>query len=120
MVGGMRQEDIGDDEVARDYDRSDGDMFAAGGLGPTVDRLAELAGSGGAVEVALGSGRGAVPPGQGGVPVTGIELSQPMLNQLRTKADEDTIPVIRGDMAPARAPGGFSLVYLVYNTIRNM
>jgi SAM-dependent methyltransferase len=120
MVGGMRQEDIWDDEVARDYDRSDGDMFTAGVLGPTVDRLAELAGSGRALEFAIGTGRVAVPLAQRGVPVTGIELSQPMLNQLRTKADEDTIPVIRGDMATTRAPGEFSLVYLVYNTIGNL
>ncbi len=38
-----------------------------------------------------------------GVPVTGIELSRPMIGQLRTKADEAAIPVIAGDMATARA-----------------
>ncbi|HXP54236.1 MAG TPA: class I SAM-dependent methyltransferase, partial [Streptosporangiaceae bacterium] len=116
----MRQEDIWDDEVARDYDRSDSDMFAAGVLGPTVDRLAGLAGSGRALEFAVGTGRVAIPLAQRGVPVTGIELSAPMISQLRTKADEDAVPVVHGDMATTRVPGEFSLVYLVYNTIGNL
>src|SRR6201995_1757762 len=116
----MRQEDIWDDEVARDYDRSDSDMFAAGVLGPTVDRLAGLAGAGRALEVAVGTGRGGIPLAQRGVPVTGIELSAPMISQLRTKADEDAVPVVHGDMATTRVPGEVSLVYLVYNTIGNL
>lgn len=36
----------------------------------------------------------AVPLSQRGVPATGIELSRPMIDQLRTKADEATIPVV--------------------------
>ena len=120
MVGRMRQEDIWDAEVARDYDRSDGGMFTAEVLGPTVDRLAGLAGSGRALEFAIGTGRVAVPLAARGVPVTGIELSQPMISQLREKADEAAIPVINGDMATSRAPGEYSLVYLVYNTIGNL
>jgi SAM-dependent methyltransferase len=120
MVGRMRQEDIWDAEVARDYDRSDGGMFGPEVLGPTVDRLAGLAGSGRALEFAIGTGRVAVPLAERGVPVTGIELSQPMISQLREKADEAAIPVINGDMATARAPGEYSLVYLVYNTIGNL
>jgi SAM-dependent methyltransferase len=120
MVGGMRQEDIWDAEVARDYDRSDSGMFAPEALGPAVDRLAELAGPGRALEFAIGTGRVAVPLAERGVPVTGIELSQPMIGQLREKAGETEIPVINGDMATARAPGEYSLVYLFYNTIGNL
>jgi SAM-dependent methyltransferase len=52
--------------------------------------------------------------------VSGIEFSEAMLGQLRTKADADTIPVVVGDMATTRAPGEFTLVYLVYNTISNL
>ena len=54
------------------------------------------------------------------MPVTGIELSIPMIDELRTKIDEGTIPVVVGDMATARAPGEFTLVYLVFNTISNL
>ena len=50
-------------------------MFAPEVLGPTVDRLAELAGDGRALEFAIGTGRVAVPLAERGVPVTGIELS---------------------------------------------
>jgi SAM-dependent methyltransferase len=92
-------------------------MFAPEVLGPTVDRLAEVAGDGRALEFAIGTGRVAVPLAQRGVPVTGIELSRPMIAQLRTKADETAIPVVAGDMATARAPGAYTLVYLVYNAI---
>jgi len=92
-------------------------MFAPEVLGPTLDRLAELAGKGRALEFAIGTGRIAVPLAQRGVPVTGIELSGPMIEQLRTKANETAIPVIAGDMATTRAPGTYSLVYLVYNAI---
>lgn len=118
--GGMRQEEIWGVETARSYDTPGTGMFAPEVLGPTVDRLAELAAGGAALEFAIGTGRVAVPLAERGVPVTGIELSRPMVDQLRTKADEATIPVIVGDMATARAPGRFSLVYLVYNTIGNL
>jgi SAM-dependent methyltransferase len=95
-------------------------MFAPDVLGPTVDRLAELAEGGRALELAIGTGRVGVPLSERGVPVTGIELSEPMVGVLRTKVGEETIPVVLGDMATVRAPGEFTLVYLVYNTIANL
>jgi SAM-dependent methyltransferase len=116
----MRQEDIWDHEVAQEYDTPGTGMFSPEVLGPTVDRLAELAGDGRALEFAIGTGRVAVPLAQRGVQVTGIELSGPMIEQLRAKADEAAIPVIAGDMATTRAPGSYALVYLVYNTISNL
>jgi SAM-dependent methyltransferase len=120
IVDGMRQEEIWDADVARSYDTPGSGMFAPQILGPMVDRLAELAGGGRALEFAIGTGRVAVPLVERGVPVTGIELSRPMIEQLRTKADETTITVVIGNMATATAPGGYSLVYLVYNTISNL
>ncbi|TDD11530.1 class I SAM-dependent methyltransferase [Nonomuraea deserti] len=114
------QERIWDAEAAQSYDTPGTGMFASEVLEPTVDRLAELAGGGRALEFAIGTGRVAVPLAERGVPVTGIELSRPMIEQLRTKVDEATIPVITGDMATASAPGPYSLVYLVFNTISNL
>jgi SAM-dependent methyltransferase len=116
----MRQEDIWDQEAAQAYDTPGTGMFAPDVLGPAVDRLADLAGDGRALEFAIGTGRVAIPLAQRGVPVTGIELSRPMIEQLRTKAAETAIPVIAGDMATARAPGAYTLVYLVFNTISNL
>lgn len=116
----MQQEGIWDGDAAQRYDTPGTGMFAPEILGPTVNRLAELAGGGAALEFAIGTGRVAVPLVERGVPVTGIELSLPMINQLRTKVDEATIPVIVGDMAISVAPGKYTLVYLVYNTISNL
>ena len=116
----LRQDQIWDDEAAAGYDTPGTGMFAPEVLGPTVDRLAALAEGGRALELAIGTGRVAVPLAERGVPVTGIELSAPMVARLREKADEATIPVVMGDMATARAEGSFRLVYLVFNTISNL
>ncbi|WP_330341915.1 class I SAM-dependent methyltransferase [Streptomyces sp. NBC_00557] len=116
----MEQERIWDAAAAQRYDTPGTGMFAPEVLTPTVTRLAELAEGGAALEFAIGTGRVAVPLAERGVRVTGIELSGPMVEQLRTKADEATIPVVMGDMATTRAPGTYSLVYLVYNTISNL
>jgi SAM-dependent methyltransferase len=115
----MHQE-IWNAETAARYDTPGTGMFAADVLQPTVDRLTELAAGGRALEFAIGTGRVAIPLAERGVPVTGIELSQPMIDRLRTKADDAAIPVIAGDMATARAPGEYTLAYLVYNTISNL
>ncbi|MEU3098432.1 class I SAM-dependent methyltransferase [Streptomyces sp. NPDC006967] len=116
----MKQEEIWNADAARRYDTPGTGMFAPEVLGPAVDRLARLAGEGAALEFAVGTGRVAVPLAGRGVPVTGIELSPPMVAQLRTKADESAIPVVIGDMATTTAPGEYTLVYLVYNTISNL
>jgi SAM-dependent methyltransferase len=114
----MRQ-NWGVDAAAR-YDTPGTGMFAPEVLGPTVDRLAALAGDGRALELAIGTGRVAIPLRERGVRVTGIELYTAMIDRLRAKVDEATIPVIAGDMATAVAPGEYSLVYLVFNTISNL
>jgi SAM-dependent methyltransferase len=116
----MRPEEIWDDAAAQRYDTPGTGMFAPEVLGPAVDRLASLAGDGRALEFAIGTGRVAIPLAERGVPVTGIELSGPMIGQLRAKAGAAAIPVIAGDMATATAPGAYTLVYLVYNTISNL
>ena len=116
----VRQDELWDADAAGRYDTPGTGMFAPEVIGPTVARLAELAGDGRALEFAIGTGRVAVPLTEAGVPVTGIELSDPMIDQLRTKVDEATIPVVVGDMATATASGTYTLVYLVFNTIANL
>src|SRR5215471_1833895 len=116
----MRQEEIWDAEAAESYDTPGAGMFSPEVLGPAVDRLAELAGNGRTLEFAIGTGRVAIPLRERGVQVVGIELSPAMVAQLRRKADEATIPVVLGDMATTVAPGSYTLVYLVFNTISNL
>jgi SAM-dependent methyltransferase len=119
-VWGRCQQDIWDEAAARTYDTPGTGMFAPEVLGPTVDRLAELSAGGRALELAIGTGRVAIPLHERGVPVVGIELSGPMIAQLRAKVGEDAIPVVHGDMATTQVEGEFSLVYLVFNSISNL
>jgi SAM-dependent methyltransferase len=114
--------DVWSEETAQAYDADLGAMGSDEVVGATVDRLVELAEGGPVLELAIGTGRIAVPLADRGVAVTGIELSEPMVAQLRLKVDADRVPVVVGDMAHATVPGagGFSLVYLVFNTISNL
>jgi hypothetical protein len=70
----MRQKDIWNCEGAQGYDTPGTGMFAPEVLGPTVDRLAELASDGRALEFAIGTGRVPVPLARRGVPVTGYPV----------------------------------------------
>lgn len=109
-----------DPMVAATYDARVADRFDPDLLAATTGRLAELAGGGAALEFAIGTGRVALPLTERGVEVHGIELSEPMLAELRAKPGGDSIPVTVGDMTSTPVPGTFSLVYLVFNTIGNL
>lgn len=116
----MEQDELWDETAAALYDTPGEGMFSDAVLVPTVEHLAELAGPGPALELAVGTGRVAIPLAARGIPVTGIELSRPMIKRLRDKVGADTIPVVEGDMATTRVAGEFTLVYLVFNTIANL
>ena len=95
-------------------------MFSPERVDPVVDLLVELAGDGRALELAIGTGRIAVPLAQRGVPVHGIELSQAMAARLREKPEAKEIGVTIGDFTSAKADGTFTVAYLVFNTIQNV
>jgi len=105
-------------ETAERYDESTSSYFDPAVIATTVDFLAPLA-SGGALELAIGTGRIALPLAQRGVRVAGIDLSTDMVAQLRKKPGGDAIPVAIGDYATTTIDGPFSLVYLVFNSINN-
>jgi SAM-dependent methyltransferase len=103
-------------EVSQRYDDQ-----LRGDEAETVDFLAGLAGGGSALELAIGTGRIAIPLTQRGVRVDGIELSPDMVARIREKPDGDTVDVTVGDMESASAPRDkYPLVYLVFNTIYNL
>jgi SAM-dependent methyltransferase len=114
--------DVWDDETAASYDSDAASQFAPDVLNPTVDRLERLADGGPALEFAIGTGRVGVALAARGVPVTGIELSEPMVAQLRHKVGEEQLPVVIGNMATTvlADAGTFSVVYLVWNSISNL
>ena len=99
-------------DVAARYDADTADMPVE----PVVEFLLPFAG-GGALELAIGTGRIAVPLADRGVRVAGIDLSPDMVAELRKKTD--AIPVAIGDYATTRVDGEFSLVYIVFNSISN-
>src|SRR5215471_6308711 len=101
--------------VAEGYDADTADMPVE----PVVDFLAELAADGAALELAIGTGRIALPLSERGIRVSGIDLSPDMVAQLRGKAGSESIEVAIGDYATTRVDGEFSLVYIVFNSISN-
>jgi SAM-dependent methyltransferase len=108
------------ERVAANYDDPFDPMFQPAAIDPAVDLLAELAGGGQALELAIGTGRIGLPLSERGVPVHGIELSKAMVARLRNKPGGAAIAVTIGDMATTRVAGTFSVAYLVFNTINNL
>ena len=82
--------------------------------------LAHLADGREALELAVGTGRIAVPLAAAGGRVDGIEISQDMVDRMREKPGGTDIDVTIGDMSVVRTGRTYSLVYLVYNTIGNL
>jgi SAM-dependent methyltransferase len=99
-------------DVAARYDADTADMPVE----PVVEFLLPFAG-GGALELAIGTGRIAVPLADRGTRVAGVDLSPDMVAELRKKTD--AIPVAIGDYATTRVDDDFSLVYIVFNSISN-
>jgi methyltransferase family protein len=109
-----------DERIAKSYDTSSADMFEPAVVNPVIDFLADLAGTGAALEFGIGTGRIALPLSERGVRVHGIELSPDMVAQLKAKPNADKIEVTIGDFANTRVRGTFKLAYLVFNTITNL
>jgi SAM-dependent methyltransferase len=107
-------------DVSAAYDTTSATMYAPEVLDPAVDLLAELAEDGPVLELAIGTGRVALPLARRGLEVHGIELSPHMVEHLRRKPGGEGLPVTIGDMTSATAGAGFSLVYLVWNSIMNV
>jgi len=70
-----------------------------------------------ALELAIGSGRIAVPLREAGVSVTGIDASEEMVAKLRSKSGGEDIQVSIGDFAEVDVEDTFPLIYLTFNTI---
>jgi len=102
-------------DVAERYDDAPrGDESAA------VAFLEQLAGGGPALELAIGTGRIALPLAARGIHVHGVDISPHMVTRLRQKPDGDRIPVIMGNFADVPVPGRFRLIYVVFNTLFNL
>jgi SAM-dependent methyltransferase len=101
------------DAIADLYDRFYEGVFDTEGA---VERLAELAAGGRALELGIGTGRVALPLAARGVEVEGIDSSAAMVTKLRHKPGGDTIPVAMSDFRAPEVEGRFGVVYIVFNT----
>lgn len=113
-------EEVWNERIAAAFDADAAEMFDPAVVDPAVNVLAELAGQGSALEFGIGTGRIAIPLQARGVRVAGIDISQPMLEQLRRKPGAETIEVLAGSCADATVGGAFDLVYAVWNTFTNL
>ena len=102
-----------DEDNAEVYD----ELAVRGDEQATVAFLDELARGGPALELAVGTGRIALPLAARGVRVDGIDFSPAMVSKLRDKNGGDRISVTMGDIAQVPVSGRFRLVYLVFNTL---
>jgi SAM-dependent methyltransferase len=106
---GERWADIYDDWTAGLGLVADGETIAS--------KLADLAQGGPALELAIGTGRVALPLTEMGVEVHGVDISEAMVAKLRAKPGGADVPVTMGDFAEVPVEGRYPLVYLVFNTI---
>jgi len=118
-TGAVADDHFGE-HVAERFDERYAHKAVPAVVDPIVAFIADLAGSGAALEFGVGTGRIALPLGQRGVPVHGIDLSEAMVARMRAKAGSDRVVATVGDFATTRVEGTFSVVYLVANTIMNL
>jgi SAM-dependent methyltransferase len=103
------------EDVAETYDDS-----PRGDERETVECLRRLVGDGRALELAVGTGRIALPLAATGTRVDGIEQSAAMIDRLRARPGGRELAVVEGDMADVPVEGSYRLVYLVFNSIYNL
>ncbi len=107
------------DRIAEVYD----EMYPMrANVGPAVDALTKLAGSGPALELGIGTGRIALPLAARGIEVHGIDASEAIVAKMRAKPGGAAIPVTIADFAGFSVRDGnrdkkFRLVYVVFNTL---
>ena len=105
-----------DEEVAEDYDT----LAVRGDEAATVAFLEKLAQGGPALELAIGTGRIALPLSERGIQVDGIDFSTAMVAKLQSKPGADKIKVTMGNYADVAVPGTYRLIYVVFNTLFNL
>ena len=96
------------------------DRYLRGDEEAAAEFLSDLAAGRPALELAIGTGRIAIPLAKRGVPVDGIEISPHMVERLRAKIENYPINVTIGDMITTTTNQQYGLVYLVFNTIFNL
>ena len=82
----------------------------------SIELLAALAGPGPVLELAIGTGRLALPLAERGLAVHGVDASEAMVAKLREKPGGDAVPVTIGNFADVPVEGRYRLVFVAFNT----
>ena len=85
-----------------------------------VALISEIAGDGRILELAIGTGRVALPIAAKGHRIEGIDGSPEMVAKMQEKSGNSDIPVTIGDMANVGVEGPFDHVFLIFNTLFNL
>ena len=105
------------------FDEAAADIYDAAPRGDelsTVALLGELARGGPALELAIGTGRIALPLAARGIRVDGVDLSPAMVSKLRAKPGGEHLSITMGNFADVPIGGTYRLIYIVFNTIFNL
>ncbi len=86
----------------------------------SVALLAELAGDGRVLELAIGTGRIALPLAATGLTVDGIDFAPAMLDRLRAKPGGEQLALFEADFADVDVSGRYALIYIVWNSFFNL
>jgi SAM-dependent methyltransferase len=86
----------------------------------TVAFLERMAGGGRVLELAIGTGRIALPLAARGVDIDGIDIAPAMVAKLRAKPGGEQISVTMGNFADVPVPGSYRLIFVVFNTLFNL
>jgi SAM-dependent methyltransferase len=105
-----------EENTAESYDKASirGDEIA------TVEFLEQFAQGGRVLELAIGTGRIALPLAEKGIRVDGIDFSPSMIAKLRSKPGGEKLSITLGNFADVAVPDTYDLIYIVFNTLFNL
>jgi len=114
-----RAESYGDGiaDVYDDWYHAVSDVDATVGFLDEVSRRATGGEPANVLELAAGTGRLAIPLAALGHHVTGLDVSEPMLDRLRAADTEQRVTSVGGDMVDDLPAGPFDVVFVAYNSL---
>ena len=94
--------------------------YKRGDEAAAVAFLAQQAHGGPALELAIGTGRIALPLAAQGIRVDGVDIAPAMVAELRAQPGGEAMAVTLGDFADVPVEGRYALIYIVWNTFFNL
>lgn len=122
-MSGLNYREVVENDQAGFFDEPAAEIYddlPAADTDAAVSFLEQLARDGPALELAIGTGRVALPLAARGVCVDGVDISPAMVARLRSKPGGDRLYVAIGDMADVPVERVYRLVFVVFNSFFNL